>query len=154
VEFLGLSIQEMVVIVIVAILVFGPRLPQVAGEAAATLQRVKRSLADLRRETGIDQEIARARREFETSVRRPLAVELPETIRRETRVVKDAIERAVETPPAPAKAPEPLDSGASSAPAAPTAPEASAPERSATPPPPERSEGGGEAGPTRPPPGS
>ena len=97
-EFLGLSISEILVIAIVAILVFGSRLPQVAGEAAATLQRAKRSLADLRRETGIDQEIARARREFETSVRRPLAVELPETIRRETQAAKRAIEQPLEAP--------------------------------------------------------
>jgi Sec-independent protein translocase protein TatA len=86
VEFLGLSPAELFVIAIVAVLVFGARLPQAAGEAAATLQRFRRSLSDLRRETGIDQEIARARREFE-SVRRPLAVDLPDTIRREVKAL-------------------------------------------------------------------
>jgi Sec-independent protein translocase protein TatA len=72
------------VIAVVAVLVFGARLPQVAGEAAATLQKVKRALGDLRRETGIDQEIYRAKREFEQGVRKPLRdVDLPNTIRRE-----------------------------------------------------------------------
>lgn len=68
-EFFGLSPIELIVIVVVAILVFGQRLPQVAGETAATLQRVKRTLSDLRRETGIDQEIYRAKREFEEAQR-------------------------------------------------------------------------------------
>ncbi len=96
-EFLGLSPTELFVIAIVAILVFGARLPQVAGEAAATLQRFRRSLTDLRRETGIDQEIARARREFE-SVRRPLAVDLPHTIRREVKALDPG---PLESDPAP-----------------------------------------------------
>ncbi len=68
-EFFGLSFAELVVIFVVAILVFGQRLPQVAGETAATFQRVKRSLSDLRRETGIDQEIHKAKREFEEAQR-------------------------------------------------------------------------------------
>jgi Sec-independent protein translocase protein TatA len=131
VEFLGLSISEILVIAIVAILVFGSRLPQVAGQAAATLQRAKRSLADLRRETGIDQEIARARREFE-SVRRPLAVELPETIRRETQAAKRAIEQPLATTPdAPSPASE--SQGTPPPPAADSPPDAG--DAPATPPP-------------------
>ena len=59
---------EMIVIVVVAILVFGPRLPQVAAEAAHFVGRMKRSLDELRRETGIDREIAEARRGLEKAV--------------------------------------------------------------------------------------
>ena len=116
-EIFGLSPIEMVVIFVVAILVFGQRLPQVAGEAAATLQKIKRSLSDLRRETGIDQEIQRAKREFEQNVRKPLRdIDVPNTIRREAEGAKRELQASLQpgaaaaasAPPAdPAKAPTP-----------------------------------------------
>lgn len=56
---------ELLLIAIVAILVFGRRLPEVAGQAAAHVQRARRAFNDLRRETGIDTEIREARRTFE-----------------------------------------------------------------------------------------
>ena len=99
-ELFGLSPIEIVVIGVVAILAFGQRLPQVAGEAAATLQKFKRSLSDLRRETGIDQEIYRAKREFEDSVRKPLRkLDLPNTIQREAESARSDVE-TTSTPPA------------------------------------------------------
>jgi sec-independent protein translocase protein TatB len=66
----GLSFWELVVIALVAVLVFGPRLPQVAAEAAHYLGKLRRSLNDLRRETGIDREIEAARRAIEDAVPR------------------------------------------------------------------------------------
>lgn len=87
-EFFGLSFAELVVIFVVAILVFGQRLPQVAGETAATLQRVRRSLSDLRRETGIDQEILKAKREFEDAQRAAQA-----SVQREAAMMRAEIER-------------------------------------------------------------
>jgi len=87
-EFFGLSFAELVVIFVVAILVFGQRLPQVAGETAATLQRVRRSLSDLRRETGIDQEIQKAKREFEDAQRAAQA-----SVQREAAMMRAEIER-------------------------------------------------------------
>lgn len=88
-EFFGLSFAELVVIFVVAILVFGQRLPQVAGETAATLQRVRRSLSDLRRETGIDQEIQKAKREFEDAQRAAQA-----SVQREAAMMRAELERA------------------------------------------------------------
>ncbi len=88
-EFFGLSFAELVVIFVVAILVFGQRLPQVAGETAATLQRVRRSLSDLRRETGIDQEIQKAKREFEDAQRAAQA-----SVQREAAMMRSELERA------------------------------------------------------------
>jgi len=70
--FLNLGFTEMVVILVVAIIVFGRNLPSVAVQAAATVQKMRRSLADLRRETGIDEELRRARREIEQAVPRDL----------------------------------------------------------------------------------
>ena len=69
---LNLGVAEMILIAVVAILVFGRNLPSVAVQAASTVQRMRRSLADLRRETGIDDELRRARREFEEAVPRDL----------------------------------------------------------------------------------
>lgn len=56
---------ELMVIAVVAVLVFGRRLPEVAGQAAAHVGRARREFTKLRRETGIDDEIRDARRTFE-----------------------------------------------------------------------------------------
>lgn len=56
---------ELLLIAIVAVVVFGRRLPVVAGQAMAHVQRARRAFNDLRRETGIDDEIRDARRTFE-----------------------------------------------------------------------------------------
>ena len=56
---------ELVLIAVVAILVFGRRLPEVAGRAAAHAQRARRAFNDLRRDSGIDDELREARRTFE-----------------------------------------------------------------------------------------
>jgi Sec-independent protein translocase protein TatA len=115
VEIFGLSPIELVVIMVVAILVFGQRLPQVAGEAAATLQKVKRSLSDLRRETGIDQEIYRAKREFEDAARQAREANVAGAVRHELDSAKRELRSAFEPPPSVPAAPPP-------APDAPTPP--------------------------------
>ena len=87
---LNLGPYEIFVIVVVAILVFGRNLPTVAVQAASTMQKMKRSLADLRRETGIDEEFRRARRELEEAVPREVrSMDMPRIVQRE-------IEKAVE----------------------------------------------------------
>lgn len=68
----GLSPIEFAVIIVVAILIFGPRLPQVAAEAAGWIVKLKRSLNEIRRDSGIDREIAEVRREVENAVPRDL----------------------------------------------------------------------------------
>ena len=61
--FIGnLSPLEIVVIGVVAILVFGKRLPEVAGRFLYHIRRLRQSMYDLRRETGIDQEIRNVER--------------------------------------------------------------------------------------------
>lgn len=61
--FIGnLSPLEIVVIGVVAILVFGNRLPEVAGRVLYHIRRLRQSMYDLRRETGIDQEIRNVER--------------------------------------------------------------------------------------------
>lgn len=68
--FLNLGPSEFVIIAVVAVLIFGRRLPEVAGQAAGMVQRMRRSLDDLRRETGIDREIQKARRSIHEAVPR------------------------------------------------------------------------------------
>ena len=70
---LNLGMFEIGLILVVAVLVFGRDLPSAAVQAAATLQKLRRALADMRRETGIDEELRRARREFEQAVPRDAA---------------------------------------------------------------------------------
>jgi len=93
VELFGISPGELFVIAIVAIMVFGGRLPQVAGEVAATVQKLRRSLNELRRDSGIDREIANARREFEQGVVKPLRdSDLSGTVRREVASVRSELQ--------------------------------------------------------------
>lgn len=93
--FLNLGPQEIVVITVVAILVWGRRLPEVAGQAAGVVQRMRRSLDDLRRETGIDREIQNARRAVDEAV--PRGVRTLD-VRREARKL---VEETVQLPPPP-----------------------------------------------------
>ena len=110
---LNLSPAEVAIIVIVAIVVFGRRLPQVAGQAAGTVQRLRRSLEDLRRETGIDREIAEARRAVESAVPREVRALDVRTLAREA---QSSVERAVEpsTPSELSKPEAPPSSGSES----------------------------------------
>lgn len=68
--FQNIGLPETILIGVLAILIFGRRLPEVAAKAAVQVQRFRRGLADLRRETGIDAEIRAARRAVEQSVPR------------------------------------------------------------------------------------
>lgn len=65
----NLNLVELAVIALVAVLLFGKRLPEVAGQAASGLAKARRSLNDLRRQTGIDEELRQARRAFEDAER-------------------------------------------------------------------------------------
>jgi Sec-independent protein translocase protein TatA len=98
----GLSPFEMVVIIVVAILVFGPRLPQVAAEAGGWVVKLKRTLSDLRRDSGIDREIAQVRREVENAIPRDArrfdpARALESGVQRLTRDVATPVVTAIES---------------------------------------------------------
>jgi Sec-independent protein translocase protein TatA len=53
----NLSFGEFVLIAIVALLIFGKRLPEVASQSFRQVAKLRRTLDDMRRETGIDREI-------------------------------------------------------------------------------------------------
>jgi Sec-independent protein translocase protein TatA len=113
IAFLNLGPQEIVVITVVAILVWGRRLPEVAGQAAGVVQRMRRSLDDLRRETGIDREIQNARRAVDEAV--PRGVRTLD-VRREARKL---VEEATRPEQAPEPAPEQAPGASAAAPPAP-----------------------------------
>lgn len=97
----NLGLGETVLVVLLAVLVFGRRLPEVVVQGVRTLHKVKRSLEDLRRETGVDAELREMRRtlrevEREAHVEDPLR--MPSEPRRER--ARGFLPR--ETPPLPA----------------------------------------------------
>jgi len=102
--------SEFVIVLVVAILVFGKRLPAVAVQAASAVQKARRSLADLRRETGIDEELRKARREIENAVPRDFgSLDVPRIVEHELKKALDPDERpgGPQSPSADPKAEQP-----------------------------------------------
>ena len=60
----NLSVGETVVIAVLAVLIFGKNLPEVAGRLFGQLRRLRRTVDDIRRETGIDRDVRDIRRSF------------------------------------------------------------------------------------------
>lgn len=105
----NLGPSELILILILAVLVFGKDLPQAASKAYLQVRRLRNAVDDLRRETGIDREL-----------------------RNIERTVREAEWEARQTQPSVAR--KALASSTASAPPAPAAPLASG---DPTPPPPD-----------------
>lgn len=60
----NLSFAEIAVILILSVLIFGRRLPEVAGQAFRQVTKLRRHLDSLRRESGIDREIFDVKQTF------------------------------------------------------------------------------------------
>lgn len=78
--FLNLGPMELVLIVVVAVLVFGKDLPQAASKAYLQVRKLRNAVDDLRRDSGIERElrdIERSVREAEWEARRPTAPARP-----------------------------------------------------------------------------
>lgn len=65
----NLGPTEFVLVLVLAVLIFGRRLPEVAAKGAVQLQRLRRGLQEFRRESGFDEEIRRARRMIENPIK-------------------------------------------------------------------------------------
>jgi Sec-independent protein translocase protein TatA len=65
---------ELLIVLVVALLVFGKRLPQVAGDAARQMAKIRRSLDEAWRDTGMEKEIQQVRRDLETAIPRDLSI--------------------------------------------------------------------------------
>jgi Sec-independent protein translocase protein TatA len=108
----NLGFSEIAVVLIVAVLIFGKRLPQVAGDAVRQVAKLRRHLDTLRRESGIDREIFDVKRTFHDLGR---DIDVPPTPRRPSGAPGGWRERREAAAGAPA---EGADAAASDAPRA------------------------------------
>jgi Sec-independent protein translocase protein TatA len=72
--FEDLGFPELVVIGIAGVLLFGKRLPEVAGQAGQQLVKFRRSLQQVKAESGMDQEVRKIQRTLEEAIPRDLSV--------------------------------------------------------------------------------
>ena len=108
-----LAFQELLIVAFAAVVIFGRRLPQVAGRGFAQFQRVRRTLTQTWRETGIDEEIRRIQRDLDRQV--PHSFDPARLARRETREIQRLLERderQARPEGAPPEAAEPRDAPA------------------------------------------
>lgn len=101
---------ELLIVLVAALLVFGKRLPQVAGDAARQMAKLRRSLDEAWRDTGMEKEIAQVRRDLDAAIPRDLSIgdmaraasaEMDKRIRANEEMAKQ-IEAPKESPPPPA----------------------------------------------------
>ena len=111
----SLSPLEIGVILIAAVMIFGRDLPRVAAELFVKVRKVKSSLGEMWRETGMDQEIRRLRTELD-DVKRGLPRDIdPAVVARDLTRRIEAEERrepaALPAPKPPVTPPPEPDSG-------------------------------------------
>ena len=92
----NLAPSEVLVLAVIAVLVFGKRLPEVAGRGYTQLRRWRQSLDQLRRETGIDRELHNIKYQVDDAARRArIEDDLAEARAREAETAQ-AVERRTE----------------------------------------------------------
>jgi len=102
----NLGFGEIVLIAIVAILVFGRRLPEVASQTFRQATKLRRNLEDLRRESGIDRELHDVRgalRDLTRDIDAPLPYQGQPTLRDRPEprlVVPEPLTQKLPPPPA------------------------------------------------------
>jgi Sec-independent protein translocase protein TatA len=72
--FEDIGFTEILVIGVAGLLLFGKRLPEVAGQAGQQLIKFRRSLQQVKAESGMDQEVRKIRRTLEEAIPRDLSV--------------------------------------------------------------------------------
>lgn len=70
----SLGFSELMLVVVAAVLVFGKRLPEVAAQAGQQIGKFRRSLQDVKNETGIDEDIRKIQRDIQNVVPRDLSM--------------------------------------------------------------------------------
>jgi Sec-independent protein translocase protein TatA len=65
---------ELLLVFVAALLVFGKRLPQVAGDAAKQMAKLRRSLDEAWKDTGMEKEIQQVRRDLDAAIPRDLSI--------------------------------------------------------------------------------
>jgi Sec-independent protein translocase protein TatA len=72
--FEDVGMSEILVIGIVGVLLFGKRLPEVASQAGQQLVKFRRSLQQVRADSGMDQEVRKIQRTLEEAIPRDFSV--------------------------------------------------------------------------------
>jgi len=72
--FEDIGFTEILVIGIAGVLLFGKRLPEVAGQAGQQLVKFRRSLQQVKAESGMEQEVRKIQRTLEEAIPRDLSV--------------------------------------------------------------------------------
>jgi Sec-independent protein translocase protein TatA len=90
----NLAIPELLIIAVGAVIVFGRRLPEVSMRGAAQLLKLRRTVTDMWREAGLEEELRRVRREIDQKVR---AIDVPR-LPRPQEMARDFFEAAPEKP--------------------------------------------------------
>ncbi|MFN0006794.1 MAG: twin-arginine translocase TatA/TatE family subunit [Planctomycetota bacterium] len=65
---------ELLIVCIAGLLVFGRRLPEVAGQAGKQLVKVRRSIDAAWRETGMEKELREVKRDIDAAIPRDLSI--------------------------------------------------------------------------------
>jgi Sec-independent protein translocase protein TatA len=65
---------ELLIVCVAGLLVFGKRLPEVAGQAGRQLVKVRRSLDAAWRDTGMEKELRDVKRDLDTAIPRDLSI--------------------------------------------------------------------------------
>jgi Sec-independent protein translocase protein TatA len=110
--FENLGGSELLIVMAAALLVFGKRLPQVAGDAAKQLVKLRKSLDEAWRDTGMQQEILNVKRDLENAIPRDLSIgEMARIASAEmdkrVRAIEEAAKAAPDPPAATAALPPP-----------------------------------------------
>jgi len=108
--FEDVGMSEILVIGVFGVLLFGKRLPEVASQAGAQLVKFRRSLQQVKAESGMDQEVRKIQRVIEDAIPRDFSV--GEVARMASARVQERIEKAnkeldLEAPPPQATPPPP-----------------------------------------------
>ena len=101
----NLGFVELVVVLGAALLIFGKRLPEVASQAGSTIAKFRRSIDNLREETGIDRDLRQARRDIEGVLPRNLS------IGEMARIASVEVEKRIKATEAESAAPEAASTG-------------------------------------------
>ena len=70
----NLDTSELVIVMLAAILIFGKKLPQVAAQAGQQLVKLRRSVDQAWRDTGMEGEIRNVKRDLEEAIPRDLSL--------------------------------------------------------------------------------
>jgi Sec-independent protein translocase protein TatA len=98
-----LGLQELLVVALAAVMIFGRRLPEVAGRGFAQFQRARRTLTRMWRETGIENEIKRIQRDLDREM--PRDFDPAKLARRETREIERRLKSDARSQPRGARGP-------------------------------------------------